>query len=61
VDSKFHKGVGCRAIVLWNSLSEKLQGVRLSDVDDSVQWALEKDGVFSTKSLYKYLSFGGEK
>jgi hypothetical protein len=55
----FWRELDVEQLVLWGSLLEKLQGVSLNEVGDSIQWALEKDRVFSTKSLYRYLSFGG--
>jgi hypothetical protein len=35
------------------------RGGRADKGEDSVVWALEKDGQFSTRSMYKFLSFGG--
>jgi hypothetical protein len=55
----FRRELDAEHLVLWGRLNEKLQGVSLSDVEDSVQRALENDGMFSTKSLYRHLSFGG--
>jgi hypothetical protein len=43
----------------WSALMDKLMEVNLSSSEDLVVWALEKTGVFSTRSLYKFLSFGG--
>jgi hypothetical protein len=43
----------------WDELSSRLQGVCFSDESDTVVWALKKDGQFTTRSLYKFLSFGG--
>jgi hypothetical protein len=39
----FRRDLDAEQLVLWGRLNEKLQGVNLSDVEDSVQWALEKD------------------
>jgi hypothetical protein len=33
--------------------------VVILDEDDNVKWALEKDGVYSTRSMYRFLSLGG--
>jgi hypothetical protein len=55
----FRRELDAEQLVLWGSLLEKLQGVSLNEVGDSIQWALEKDRMLSTKSLYRYLSFGG--
>jgi hypothetical protein len=37
----------------------RLGEVEISEEDDRVVWALEKDGQFSTRSMYRFLSFGG--
>jgi hypothetical protein len=37
----------------------RLGEVEISEEDDRVVWALEKGGQFSTRSMYRFLSFGG--
>jgi hypothetical protein len=44
---------------LWRELEGELRGVVITIEGDRVKWVLEKDGQILTKSLYRYLSFGG--
>lgn len=37
------------------------QGVRLDEQQDKVCWELEKNKIYSTKSLYRFLTFRGAK
>lgn len=44
----------------WTELKLDLNGVQLDiNSGDRVVWSLNKSGVFSVKSLYRFLSFGG--
>jgi len=44
----------------WTELKTILQGVNLvPDCSDSVKWALESKGYFTTKSLYRFLTNRG--
>lgn len=43
----------------WDDLLTALQGVALNDRQDSISWALEKKGVYTTKSMYRMLAFRG--
>jgi hypothetical protein len=43
----------------WLELKESLGDISLSNNADSVFWALEKNKVYSTKSLYRFLSRSG--
>jgi S-adenosylmethionine:diacylglycerol 3-amino-3-carboxypropyl transferase len=40
-------------------LENKLRVVHLAGKSDVVTWVLERDGQYSSKSLYRFLSFGG--
>lgn len=41
----------------WLSLKDLLQAITLSpESNDFVTWALEKKGLFSTRSLYRFLA-----
>jgi hypothetical protein len=44
---------------MWRELNSKLLDVVLVDEDDVVQWAFEKSGQFTAKSLHRFLSRGG--
>jgi S-adenosylmethionine:diacylglycerol 3-amino-3-carboxypropyl transferase len=43
----------------WEELEECLSRVYLTDEDDTVRWALTKNGQFSVASLYKHCVFSG--
>ena len=45
----------------WELLVELLTFVSLGEGRDIMCWALEKSGKYSTRSLYKALTFGGVK
>ena len=40
-------------------LYEKLQEIHLNESDDEVFWALDKSRNFTTRSLYRFTTFGG--
>ena len=58
-DVKFKRSFGVDDMQLWEFLLAKLDHVFLSDQEDRVRWALEKNGEYSSKSMYKWLSFQG--
>jgi hypothetical protein len=43
----------------WREQEERMPRVSLSMEEDTIVWALEKGGVYTVKSLYRHLSFGG--
>lgn len=43
----------------WERMVERLALVSLCDDRDEMCWAFEKSGIYSTRSLYKALTFGG--
>lgn len=43
----------------WDQLLESLKEVTLDNEEDEVIWALEKNNIFSTKSLYRFLTNRG--
>jgi len=43
----------------WEWMVERLALVSLCDGRDEMCWAFEKSGIYSTRSLYKALTFGG--
>lgn len=45
----------------WGQLHALLQNIELNSGKDSMCWNLNKTGMFSTKSLYREISFGGIK
>lgn len=40
---------------------EKLESVTLNDLNDRVIWKLEASDIFSTRSMYRFITFGGVK
>lgn len=40
-------------------LYDQLQRIQLSEGEDKVLWALDKSRDFTTRSLYKFITFGG--
>lgn len=56
----FKRVFGEEESIQWDSLKERLPEMELDhNIDDRVVWCLEKSGMFSVKSLYKQLVFGG--
>lgn len=45
----------------WEGLIEIVSGFRLCNDEDMVQWDLEKNKNFSTKSLYRFISNPGTR
>lgn len=56
----FRRSLTMREYERWGMLREELSALTLSEgTPDQVTWVLEKKGFFSTKSLYKFLAYGG--
>ena len=47
--------LGIDEVAEWNELQEELELIVFSEEDDTVIWALERSGKFSTKSLYRFM------
>jgi hypothetical protein len=43
----------------WREMMTKLERINLTEVDDKVTWKLEKLGKYSTRSMYRYITFAG--
>jgi hypothetical protein len=43
----------------WEELMTKLEEVNLTNSDDRVCWKLEQSGKYSTRSLYRFITFAG--
>lgn len=43
----------------WQSLIQDLNHLQLDEGKDGISWKLEKAGTYTTKSMYRLLSFGG--
>ena len=50
-DVKFRRTFGSQDMECWEQMLLQLDPIFLSDQKDSVKWALEKDGVYSTRSM----------
>jgi hypothetical protein len=55
----FQKKTGDLEIKEWEDLEECLSRVHVTDEEDTVRWALTKNGQFSVASLYKHCVFSG--
>ena len=51
--------LGIDEVAEWNELQEELELIVFSEEDDTVIWALERSGKFSTKSLYRFMKHSG--
>jgi len=58
-DVSFRRTFGTGEVREWNRLLQKLDGVLLSDQTEQVSWKLEKKGMYTTKSMYRFITFGG--
>lgn len=56
---KFRRNFGENELEEWSMFLTNTQGVRLNDEEDNVIWALDESKSFSTRSLYRFLSFQG--
>jgi hypothetical protein len=56
---EFRGELSSRQLMEWDELYSKLMEVEITGERDAVVWALEKKGQYSTKSLYRFLRFGG--
>lgn len=55
----FRRSFGSREDNEWLELSHLLEGVSLTEGNDSVKWVLEKSGIFTTSLMYRELTFFG--
>ena len=55
----FRRSLDQSDLTQWNHLLRVLSQTSISDTEDKVRWALEKKGVFSTRSMYHFLSDRG--
>jgi len=60
VNLTFRRSFGIARIEEWQNMLSQVNEIRLQDEPDTVTWALEKNGKFTTTSLYKALIFPGE-
>ena len=58
-DIGFKRPFGQAELSEWESLMSMLEGAQLSHHIDQVIWRLEKSGDYTTKSMYRLLSFSG--
>jgi hypothetical protein len=43
----------------WREMMAKLERVNLTDLEDRVTWKLEKSGKYTTRSMYRFITFAG--
>ena len=58
-DNLFRRNCGVREKNQWENFKNDVEQVELEDSMDKPIWCLEKSGIFSVKSLYNHLLFGG--
>jgi hypothetical protein len=58
-DIRFKRVFGREEMRSWEHLLQMLEPIFLSDQKDRVRWAFENDGEYTSKSMYKWLSFRG--
>ena len=58
-DVEFKRSFGFEEMAAWGELQELIQEIFLSEEEDVVRWSLETKGEYSTKSLYRWLSYQG--
>jgi hypothetical protein len=46
-------------VVEWRELMLKLEGITLTKEEDIVTWKLEPSGKYTTRSMYRLITFGG--
>jgi hypothetical protein len=46
-------------VLEWEELEKELEGVQLTDEEDSVRWMLTPHGRFTTASLYRFWTYLG--
>lgn len=56
---QFRRSLTARDLLQWDEMMLKLQNIQLNDNEDEVAWALNKSRRFTTKSLYRFLTFEG--
>ncbi|KAG0529542.1 hypothetical protein BDA96_05G107500, partial [Sorghum bicolor] len=61
VNLTFRRSFGIAEIEEWENMLSQVNEIKLQDEPDTVTWALEKNGKFTTASLYKALIFPGEE
>ena len=59
IQVEFRRSLNQQEFREWKRLVELLTSVSLGEGRDIMCWALEKSGKYSTRSLYKALTFGG--
>lgn len=55
----FRRNFGVTEVQEWESFLEMVQGIQLNDEMDKTVWALDKTKIFTTKSLYRFMSWQG--
>jgi hypothetical protein len=55
----FRQNFTISEVLEWEELEKELDGVQLTDEEDSVRWMLTPHGQFITASLYRFCTFPG--
>jgi hypothetical protein len=57
INLTFMRNFNISEVLEWEELERELEGVQLTDEDDSVIWMLTPHGQFTTASLYRFCTF----
>ncbi|KAG2644017.1 hypothetical protein PVAP13_2KG399500 [Panicum virgatum] len=55
----FRRSLSESEMETWEDLMNRLEGVLLNNEPDKVRWALEKSGMFTTRSMYRWFMHRG--
>lgn len=55
----YRRSFGTLEMEEWRDLMVRLDNVTLSEIEDKVTWKLEKTGRYTTRSMYRYITFAG--
>ena len=58
-DIQFNRSFGAHEVAEWEELGDTLRDVILCPGKDKPIWTLEKNGCYSTKSMYRFFTFRG--
>jgi hypothetical protein len=56
---EFRRMLGPEEIIEWNELQSVLEGVSSTQIEDEILWGLSSSKLFTTTSLYRFLTTGG--
>jgi hypothetical protein len=61
INLSFRRNFNTSEMEEWEDLESELEGVQLTEEEDTVKWLLTTHGQFTTTSLYRFCTFPGVK